>query len=76
MTATQFLALVADEYIAARRKHAAMHSPHEGYAVIAEELDELWDLVRADHAKGKMARDEAIQIAAMCLSYVLEVANE
>lgn len=37
---------VAQELDSARIKHAPMVSPHEGYAVILEELDELWDEVK------------------------------
>ena len=33
-------------YSKARQKHAPMHSPHEGYAIIKEEFDELWQEVR------------------------------
>lgn len=34
-------------YTKARVNHAPMHSPHEGYAVIKEEFDELWDEIKA-----------------------------
>jgi hypothetical protein len=30
----------------ARVKHPAIHSLHEGYAVLLEEVDELWERVR------------------------------
>lgn len=62
------------ELLKAIKKHAAMHSPHEGYAVILEELDELWDHVKADTGKTAAARNEALQIAAMGIRYVLDVA--
>ena len=71
MTIDGILALVKEEYQRARSKHAPLNSGHEGYAVILEELDELWDAVRADdfdHAK-----DEAVQVAAMALAFILEV---
>ena len=42
---------------------AAFHSGHEGYAVIREELDELWDAVKADDEAH--ACREAVQVAAM-----------
>lgn len=32
---------VDEELTRARAKHGPMHGPHEGYAVILEELDEL-----------------------------------
>lgn len=47
-------------------------SPHEGYAVLLEEVDELWDLVKVkqvNHDK-KAMRAEAIQIAAMAVRFV------
>lgn len=34
--------------IKAKVKHAAMRGSHEGYAVILEEIDELWDEVKKD----------------------------
>ena len=71
MMIDEILTLVKEEYQRARDKHAPMHSGHEGYAVILEELDKLWGAVRADdfdHAK-----DEAIQVAAMAVAFILEV---
>ena len=50
-----------------------MTSPHEGYAIIKEELDELWDLIKQNKGKSKEAADEVRQIGAMCLAYQLEV---
>lgn len=64
------------------QKHRAMHSAHEGYAVILEELDELWDLVKMNTKKmdaptltihNKCLREEAIQVAAMGMRFVLDV---
>jgi hypothetical protein len=44
-----------------------MHSPHEGYAVIKEELDELWDEIKKKPAKRDNLRmwNELLQISAM-----------
>lgn len=64
------LGLVGDELEKAIRKHAPMNSPHEGKAVIEEELEELWLHVKADTGRGAAAADEAIQVAAMALRYV------
>ncbi|WP_299444666.1 hypothetical protein [uncultured Rhodospira sp.] len=54
--------------------HPGFASAHEGYAVIAEELDELWDLVKG-HGTGysKDALKEAMQVAAMGVRYMLMV---
>lgn len=54
----------------ARAKHGPMHSPHEGWAVMLEELDELWEHVRHNTGRGQDARGEAIQIAAMAVRYI------
>lgn len=69
------LAMVRQEYANARRKHAPMHSGHEGYAVILEELDELWELVRVDRSNTVDAYHEAMQVAAMAVAFMVEVAT-
>jgi len=51
-------------------------SPHEGWAVIREELDELWEHVRANTGRSPEARKEAIQIAAMALRYAHDLTGE
>jgi hypothetical protein len=37
---------VANELKSARATHAPMNNHHEGYAVILEELDELWEVCK------------------------------
>lgn len=39
---------VADQLKKARATHAPMNGHHEGYAVILEELDELWEVCKAN----------------------------
>lgn len=58
----------------AQIEYPAFHSLHEGYAVLAEEVDELWEIVRAkgSHQKGFTGRQECVQIAAMALRIVLD----
>ena len=61
----------------ARAKHAPMHSPHEGWAVIREELDpELWEHVCRDTGRSPEARHEALQVAAMGVRYILDLIDE
>jgi len=63
-----FLHQVALELERARTKHPPrQNSLHESYAVILEELDEFWDLVRLQTSERDPAEllTELIQIAAM-----------
>lgn len=55
--------------------YASMNSAHEGWAVISEELDELWDEVRVKDGQRNVARmrQEAIQVAAMAIRFVIDV---
>lgn len=57
-----------EELAEARRKHPdPVLSLHEGYAILAEEVDELWDLVRqrTQHRSGAAVLEELVQVAAM-----------
>ena len=57
---------VAAELAVARADHAPMYSLHEGYAVLLEEVDELWDEIKAKVRNREKLEDETIQVAAMC----------
>jgi len=70
------LAKVEDELRRARSLHIDYHSGHEGYAVILEELDELWEEVRKRHQDKAAMRREAIQVAATALRFVVDVCGE
>lgn len=54
--------------------YGPMRSPHEGYAVLKEEVDELWDDIKTN-APTADQRKEAVQIAAMAIRYILDVCN-
>lgn len=66
----KILAEVRVELEKAIKKHGGMCSAHEGHSVIREELDELWDEVKADRGYQDSARKEAIQVAAMGVKYI------
>ena len=63
--------VVLTELRRATKKFGAFHSAHEGYAVLREELDELWDEVKANNLVRQ--EEEAIQVAAMALRYLQDV---
>ena len=54
----------------AYRKHGSEQwGRHEFYAILKEEMDELWDAIKTDAAEGELAK-EAIQVAAMVFRYL------
>ena len=67
---------VQAEVLRAQAKHAPYNSPHEGWSVIFEELEELREHVQADTKQEAEARKEAIQIAATAIRYVLSVCGD
>ena len=63
--------------------HSAMHSAHEGYAVLLEEVDELWEQVKFNpkteperRQRVVNMRKEAIQIAAMAMRFVHDICDK
>lgn len=71
----QIMSDVESELRRAASLHGPMKSLHEGYAVILEEMDELWDQVKL---KAKLRnpdniREEAIQISAMAARLVVDL---
>lgn len=70
---TQAARDVIKEVARASVLHGDMKSGHEGYAVLLEEVDELWDLVKTDKVKSPEGRKEAIQIAAMAIRFIVDV---
>jgi hypothetical protein len=61
-----------DQAIAA---YPPFNSAHEGYAVLLEEVDELWAEVRAKQgtwSRPELIKREAIQVAAMALRLILD----
>lgn len=69
------LAMVKEEVLAAAIKHKPMNSAHEGHSVLREEVEELWDHVKADTGYDQAAMDEAVQVAAMGVRYVLDLGH-
>ena len=62
---------IVQEYDQAVNRFGTFASSHEGYAVILEELDELWDEVKNNSSK-KVMRAEAVQVAAMAWRFMVD----
>lgn len=69
------LADLVTEIEMATEKFPPMNSAHEGFAVLKEEVDELWDEVKKKPEVRNLQnmRKEAIQIAAMALRFIADV---
>lgn len=61
------------ELLRAEKEFPGFNSAHEGHSVLREELEELWDHVKADTGYSELAYKEAIQVAAMGMRYALMV---
>lgn len=66
------------EVMMAMEKWGAFNSAHEAFAVLKEEVDELWDHVKVNQKRRDLGamRKEAIQVAAMAIRFALEVCDE
>lgn len=61
---------VANELDRAYAKHGrAQWGRHEFYAIMKEEVDEVWDAIKTDNALPFLEK-EIIQVAAMCFRYL------
>ena len=71
---------VINELASAIRKFPAFNSGHEGYAVILEEMDELWieakNNKRPDIERKMAMYHEAKQVAAMALRFMIDCCEE
>lgn len=62
----------------AMSKYPPFNSAHEGYAIIKEELDELWEQVKLKQStkgRSELMEKEAIQVAAMAVRFLLDMKN-
>ena len=71
MKQSKAFSVVKKELARARAKFPAYNSAHEGYAVILEELDELWDEVK--HNRSTLYEAEAAQVAATAIRFLIDV---
>jgi len=66
---TLLVHLILKELEEARRKWPEFNSYHEGYAILLEEVDELWEEIKGGQDPDKLLR-EAIQVAAMAMRFI------
>ena len=66
---------ISEEFRRASELYPDFHSNHEAYAVILEEMDELWDEIkRSKDVRGnERITKELIQIGSMTLRYLINL---
>lgn len=66
---------VLGELESATKRHGHFRSPHEGYAILLEEVDELKEEVwkKDSRRTAKRLRAEATQVAAMALRFMVDL---
>ena len=73
-TTKHVLKFIQLEHDKAKKKYKQnFNSTHEGFAVLKEEVDELWDEVKRKYPSKEHMREEAIQVAAMCVRFINEL---
>ena len=74
MTRNDAICLIVQEHERAISLFPPFRSEHEGYAIILEKLDELWDEVKKKKPRDKhLMRKEAIQVAAMATRFLIDL---
>lgn len=71
----KLLGLIRAELNSANDKFDPFNSAHEGWAVLKEEVDELWVEVKKKQSmrSPELMRSEAVQIAAMAIRFALDI---
>ena len=67
---------IVAELAQAEARFGPMASAHEGYAVIKEELDELWEQIRLKSGTAEGRRTEALQVATMALRFLKDISGD
>lgn len=75
MRIDKILDRILKEFEDATFKFPAFNNAHEGYAVLLEEVDELWENIKLNQStpgRTELIRDEAIQVAAMAIRLIYD----
>lgn len=64
------VSIVKNEFDSSTEKYGPMRSAHEGYAIIKEEFDELWDVIKTKKQDPQDMLEEAIQVATMAIRFI------
>lgn len=79
MKTTSFQSKVYNEYKRARTYFPPFNSGHEGYAVLLEEVQELWNEIKKSKDSRRINSrmiTECIQISAMSMAFVMDLQDD
>jgi len=68
------LEIVKHEVVKAQKKFPTFHSAHEGYAILKEEVDEMWTEVKKNNRFQTL--NECIQVAAMAVRFLVDIKTQ
>lgn len=68
--------LVKDELDRVLEDFETHNSPHESYAILKEELEELWDEIKKGNGTTDRGVSEAVQVATVALRYLIDHCDE
>ena len=63
---------IAEEYESASKRYPKFATRHDGYAVILEELDEVWDAIKTNQLNAVL-EPELKQVGAMILRFLMDI---
>lgn len=63
---------VREELTRASEMYDSFHNAHEGFAVLLEEVDELWEIIKLKPQNTQKIKQEAIQICAMAMRIIMD----
>lgn len=73
MTIQKILSNVKNELKSAKLKFNDFNSYHEGYAVILEEMEEVWEEIKKKKPDRLKIEQECIQVAAMSVRMIIDL---
>lgn len=73
MTKNEAICSIIGEYERAVSLFPPFRSEHEGYAIIYEEMDELWEEIKKKRKTKHQIKKQAIQVATMAVRFLIDL---
>ena len=67
------ISMIKKELDFATSKFGIFHNTHEGYGVMKEEFDEMWDRIKQN---SNLCFEECVQLAAMSIRFIYDLADK